>query len=62
MAKFHQCYYCKQSYRSDDERKDHERICVKNGKTKSKQFEARKHLSEQRNKEQILKETGLGAI
>jgi len=39
---FWKCSYCKISLHSDDERKQHEEVCVKNGKTKQERFEARK--------------------
>jgi hypothetical protein len=42
---FHQCSFCENSFRSDEERKKHEEVCVKNGKTKQERFAARKkHL------------------
>jgi len=41
---FHNCTYCTNSYRSDDKRKDHETICVKNGKTDAERFQARQEL------------------
>jgi len=40
------CSYCEQSYRSDDERKDHETVCVKNGKTDAERFKARQKLKQ----------------
>jgi len=36
-----QCSYCENSFRSDEERKKHEEICVKNGKTEKDRFQAK---------------------
>lgn len=38
---FYKCSYCEVSLRTNEERKDHEEICVKNGKTEKERFEAR---------------------
>lgn len=46
----HKCSYCENSLRSDDERKDHETICVKNGKTDAERFKARQKLKEKKEK------------
>lgn len=46
---FYQCFYCEQSYRSNNEREDHEEICAKNDKTEAERFEVRKHLAERHN-------------
>ena len=40
----YQCSFCENSFRSDEERKKHEQVCVKNGKTEQEHFEARKNL------------------
>lgn len=40
---FHQCSYCEKSYQSDEERKNHEKVCVKNGKTEQERFNARQN-------------------
>lgn len=44
MAKFYQCSYCDFSFRSDEERKRHEHICSKNGKTEEERFKERQQL------------------
>lgn len=41
---FFQCSYCEDSFRSDEERKKHEEVCVKNGKTDKERFEAKMRL------------------
>jgi len=45
---FYQCSFCENSLRSDEERKEHEEVCVKNGKTEQERFEARKRLAERK--------------
>lgn len=50
MAEFYQCSFCKYSFRSDEERKEHEEICDKNGKTDRERFEARKNLKNKKAK------------
>lgn len=45
MAALYQCSFCENSFRSDKERKEHEEICVKNGKTERERFEAKKQLA-----------------
>jgi len=40
----HQCLFCKRSFRSDEERKEHEEVCAKNGKTERERFEAKTKL------------------
>lgn len=50
MSKFYQCLYCKNSYLSDKKRKNHEEVCVKNGKTGQQRFEAIKKLKSTKTK------------
>lgn len=45
---FYQCSFCENSFRADKERKEHEEVCVKNGKTDQERFEARKRLAERK--------------
>ena len=44
----HQCSFCKNSFYSDEERKEHEDVCVKNGMTEQERFESRKRLAERK--------------
>ena len=44
MAKLYKCSFCEYSFSSDEKRKEHEEVCIKNGKTERERFEARKKL------------------
>ncbi len=46
MVRFYQCSYCKNSYLSDEKRKNHEEVCIKNGKTDQQRFKAIKKLKQ----------------
>ena len=43
-----QCSYCEVSLRSDEEWQEHEKICIKSGKTEQERFYAKKRLAEGR--------------
>ena len=45
---FYQCSFCGNSFRSDEERKGHGGVCIKNSKTDRERFEARKRLAERK--------------
>jgi len=48
MKPLYKCSFCEYSFRTDEERKEHEEICIKNGKTEQERFEARKRLAERK--------------
>lgn len=41
---FHKCSFCNNSYRSNEERKEHEIVCIKNGKGGEERFKAQQEL------------------